>query len=75
MSYVHNTVRNFACEICGKAFKTLKVLFYSTEHPLKYLSIFVCFFAAVGSENSFYPAHRREAKYLQRVWQSFPCAC
>lgn len=26
MSYVHNTVRNFACEVCSKAFKTLKDL-------------------------------------------------
>jgi len=33
MSYVHNTVRNFACEICGKAFKTLKDLkIHSTLH-------------------------------------------
>jgi len=33
MSYVHNTVRNFACEVCGKAFKTLKDLkIHSTLH-------------------------------------------
>ena len=44
MSYVHNTVRNFACEICGKAFKTLKVCFGVVDIfiPFLFFKNFIC---------------------------------